>query len=112
ITAVGNGIGAEEDPGRRRYGKIVLMSDADVDGSHIRTLLMTFFYRQMPKLVAEGHLYVAQPPLYMITHKKDRRYVQTDAALQAILIEAGLGGALLRPAGAADAAPIEGERLR
>jgi DNA gyrase subunit B len=91
------------------------MSDADVDGSHIRTLLMTFFYRQMPKLVAEGHLYVAQPPLYMIAHKKDRRYVQTDGAMQAILMEAGLAGTHLRPAAAAAedaAARIEGERLR
>ncbi len=83
ITAVGNGIGDEEDPAKRRYGKIVMMSDADVDGSHIRTLLMTFFYRQMPRLVAEGHLYVAQPPLYMIATKKERRYVQTEAEMQA-----------------------------
>ena len=82
ITAVGNGIGDEEDPTKRRYGKVVMMSDADVDGSHIRTLLMTFFYRQMPRLVAEGHLYVAQPPLYMITSKKERRYVQTEAEMQ------------------------------
>jgi len=93
ITAVGNGIGEEEDPAKRRYGKVVLMSDADVDGSHIRTLLMTFFYRQMPRLVAEGHLYVAQPPLYMISSKKDRRYVHTEDQMQSILMETGLAGA-------------------
>ena len=99
ITAVGNGIGEEEDPAKRRYGKIVMMSDADVDGSHIRTLLMTFFYRQMPKLVAEGHLYVAQPPLYMIVSgKKERRYVHAEDQMQAILIETGLAGASLRQA--------------
>ena len=99
ITAVGNGIGDEEDPARRRYGKIVMMSDADVDGSHIRTLLMTFFYRQMPRLVAEGHLYVAQPPLYMIENKsskKQRRYVQTETQMQAILIQGGLTDARLQ----------------
>ncbi|MHC5541506.1 DNA gyrase/topoisomerase IV subunit B, partial [Singulisphaera rosea] len=97
ITAVGNGIGEEENPSKRRYGKIVMMSDADVDGSHIRTLLMTFFYRQMPRLVAEGHLYVAQPPLYMIVNKKDRRYVQTESEMQAILVENGLADARLEP---------------
>ena len=112
ITAVGNGIGDEEDPSKRRYGKIVMMSDADVDGSHIRTLLMTFFYRQMPRLVAEGHLYVAQPPLYMLTQKKERRYVQTEPAMQAILVEAGLADARLVPAGRGDDAAIEGKRLR
>lgn len=95
ITAVGNGIGEEEDPEKRRYGKIVMMSDADVDGSHIRTLLMTFFYRQMPRLVAEGHLYIAQPPLYMITFKKNRRYVHTDLEMQTILMDTGLFGAVL-----------------
>ena len=99
ITAIGNGIGDEEDPSKRRYGKVVMMSDADVDGSHIRTLLMTFFYRQMPRLVAEGHLYVAQPPLYMLTQKKVRRYVQTEPEMQAILVEAGLADAKLVPAG-------------
>ena len=115
ITAVGNGIGDEEDPSKRRYGKIVMMSDADVDGSHIRTLLMTFFYRQMPKLVAEGHLYVAQPPLYMLTQKKNKRYVQTEPEMQAILNEVGLHDASLL---AADATPddpgaaIAGDRLK
>ena len=105
ITAVGNGIGEEEDPAKRRYGKIVMMSDADVDGSHIRTLLMTFFYRQMPKLVAEGHLYVAQPPSYMIVSgKKERRYVHTEDQMQAILMDTGLSGAELHPAARPDAA--------
>ncbi len=76
-----------------------MMSDADVDGSHIRTLLMTFFYRQMPRLVAEGHLYVAQPPLYMIqSGKKERRYLHQDDQMNAILMETGLAGAVLRPA--------------
>ncbi len=89
-----------------------MMSDADVDGSHIRTLLMTFFYRQMPKLVAEGHLYVAQPPLYMLTQKKERRYVQTEPAMQSILVEAGLADARLVPEGKGDDAAIEGDRLR
>ena len=116
ITAVGNGIGDEEDPAKRRYGKVVMMSDADVDGSHIRTLLMTFFYRQMPRLVAEGHLYVAQPPLYMIATKKERRYVQTEAEMQGLLIENGLAGgrveAMGAPGGAEPAAMIEGERLK
>ena len=123
ITAVGGGIGEEEDPSKRRYGKIVMMSDADVDGSHIRTLLMTFFYRQMPALVAGGHLYVAQPPLYMITTgKKERRYVHTDEQMQAILMDSGLAGASLVPAehagsvepgdGEAPEGEIAGERLR
>jgi DNA gyrase subunit B len=113
ITAVGNGIGEEEDPSKRRYGKIVMMSDADVDGSHIRTLLMTFFYRQMPRLVAEGHLYVAQPPLYMITAKKEHRYVQTDAEMQGILVDLGLGDASLTVEGQQTSRePITGDRLR
>ena len=114
ITAVGNSIGEEEDPSKRRYGKVVMMSDADVDGSHIRTLLMTFFFRQMPRLVAEGHLYVAQPPLYMISSKKDRRYVQTDTAMQAILVERGLENARIRPEGATDDSPqsFGGDRVR
>jgi DNA gyrase subunit B len=126
ITAVGNGIGEEEEPAKRRYGKVVLMSDADVDGSHIRTLLMTFFYRQMPRLVAEGHLYVAQPPLYMISSKKDRRYVQSEDQMQSILMDTGLAGAELTPipapasaalastgsSGMAETAAIKGDRLK
>src|SRR4051812_31407207 len=117
ITAVGNGIGDEEDPSKRRYGKVVMMSDADVDGSHIRTLLMTFFYRQMPRLVAEGHLYVAQPPLYMVATKKERRYVQTEAEMQAILVQNGLADARLEPAGptlgaGSEGAGYSGDRLR
>jgi len=114
ITAVGNGIGEEEDPAKRRYGKIVMMSDADVDGSHIRTLLMTFFYRQMPRLVAEGHLYVAQPPLYMIVSgKKDRQYVHAEDQMQAILMQTGLANASLRRIEVGDeASQISGERLK
>jgi DNA gyrase subunit B len=114
ITAVGSGIGEEEDPDKRRYGKIVMMSDADVDGSHIRTLLMTFFYRQMPKLVAEKHLYVAQPPLYMIVSgKKERRYVHAEDQMQVLLMEAGLAGASLRWTDATGVAgEVEGERLK
>jgi DNA gyrase subunit B len=112
ITAIGNGIGDEEDPSKRRYGKIVMMSDADVDGSHIRTLLMTFFYRQMPKLVAQGHLYVAQPPLYMLTQKKIRKYVQTETEMQNILVDAGLANARLVTASKEGGEPIEGEQLR
>jgi len=115
ITAVGNGIGDDEDPAKRRYGKVVMMSDADVDGSHIRTLLMTFFYRQMPRLVAEGHLYVAQPPLYMLTQKKQRRYVQTEPEMQGLLNEAGLADARLEPSAstwAGTEGAIEGARLR
>jgi DNA gyrase subunit B len=92
----------------------VMMSDADVDGSHIRTLLMTFFYRQMPKLVAEGHLYVAQPPLYMIVSgKKERRYVHAEDQMQAILMETGLAGASLRRADVDDTSgSIVGDRLK
>lgn len=112
ITAVGGGIGDEEDPGKRRYGKVVMMSDADVDGSHIRTLLMTFFYRQMPRLVAEGHLYVAQPPLYMITQKKERKYVQAEHEMHAILVGAGLGDSVMQPFGAGEDTRIGGEKLR
>jgi len=115
ITAIGTGIGGGDMEGsfnmaRLRYGRIIIMTDADVDGSHIRTLLLTFFYRQMPELVRAGRILIAQPPLYQIKRKKREEYVDDDLALNRILI--GLGADEVRLKNLADGQELTATQLK
>lgn len=95
ISAVGTGVASEFDMDRLRYGKIIIMTDADVDGSHIRTLLLTLFFRQMPELVEAGRVYIAQPPLFRVRRKKKEEYVTTEEEMARALLELGMDGTSL-----------------
>ena len=110
ITAVGAGIEEEFNIEKLRYYKIILMCDADVDGSHIRTLLLTFFYRKMKKLIENGHIYIAQPPLYKMKRGKEEQYVQTEERMNGMLLDFGMQGVSLKKNGRKGA--IEGKDLR
>ena len=108
INAIRVGVGEDQDLSKRRYDKIIIMTDADVDGSHIRTLLLCFFYRQMYQLIDAGHVYVAQPPLFRVKDRKQTYYVQSDEEMKQQLLERGLTGTVFEGEGI----KIEGEQMR
>ncbi|MHC4883692.1 MAG: DNA topoisomerase (ATP-hydrolyzing) subunit B [Planctomycetota bacterium] len=113
ISALGTGIGRDEfDIEKLRYGKIVIMTDADVDGSHIRTLILTFLYRYLPELIQAGHVYIAQPPLYRVTRRKKAEYVLTEEDMNRSLLNLGLDGTSLEYRNNGSSFSMEGDKLK